>query len=210
MFTGTLVVSNIVAVKISDFGGHYLDSGNVAFPLAYILGGILTEVYGYRQARRVIWSAFVANAFAVGVIFFVGRLEPAPFWEDQEAYDAILGFTWRIVLASFTAFIVGEFINVIIISRLKVATRGRFLWLRFIGSSVVGQGFDSVLFVTIAFAGTGVPDLSELIWKTWAFKVGFEVLLTPMTYVVVTLLKRVEGTDPFDEKVDWNPLSVWR
>src|SRR5690606_31658855 len=116
MFTGTLVVSNIVAVKISDFGGHYLDSGNVAFPLAYILGGILTEVYGYRQARRVIWSAFVANAFAVGVIFFVGRLEPAPFWEDQEAYDAILGFTWRIVLASFTAFIVGEFINVIIIS----------------------------------------------------------------------------------------------
>ncbi|MEX2080117.1 MAG: queuosine precursor transporter, partial [Dehalococcoidia bacterium] len=115
LFTGTLVVSNVVAVKISDFGGHYLDSGNIVFPLSYILGDILTEVYGYKQARRIIWSAFLANAVAVGAIVGAGELPAAPFWTDQESYDAILGQTWRIVAASFVAFLAGEFANSLIL-----------------------------------------------------------------------------------------------
>lgn len=209
LFTGTLIVSNIVAVKISDFGGHFLDSGNIVFPVSYILGDILTEVYGYKQARRIIWSAFLANALALGVIVAAGQLPAAPFWEDQEAYDAILGQTWRIVLASFVAFLVGEFANSIVLSRLKVATAGRFLWLRTISSTLVGQGLDTVLFITIAFAGAGIPDLPMLMWKTWVFKVGFEVLATPVTYLVVTGLKRAERIDTYDKDVDLNPIAVW-
>jgi uncharacterized integral membrane protein (TIGR00697 family) len=198
-----------VAVKISDFGGHYLDSGNIVFPVGYILGDVLTEVYGYRQARRIIWSAFLANALAVGVIVIAGELEPAPFWTDQESYDAILGQTWRLVAASFVAFLAGEFANSVVLARLKVATAGRFLWLRTISSTVVGQGLDTVLFVVIAFAWTDVPDLHVLIWKTWVFKVGFEVLATPVTYLVVNVLKRAEGIDTYDRNVDFNPVAVW-
>lgn len=209
LFTGTLIVSNIVAVKISDFGGHFLDSGNIVFPVSYILGDILTEVYGYKQARRIIWSAFLANALALGAIVLAGQLPAAPFWEDQEAYDAILGQTWRIVLASFVAFLVGEFANSIVLARLKVATAGRFLWLRTISSTLVGQGLDTVLFITIAFAGAGIPDLPMLMWKTWVFKVGFEALATPVTYLVVTGLKRAEHIDTYDKDVDLNPLAVW-
>lgn len=210
LFTGTLIISNIVAVKISDFGGHYLDSGNIVFPVSYILGDVLTEVYGYRYARRIIWSAFIANAFAVLTIVAAGELPAAPFWEDQAAYDAILGQAWRIVAASFVAFLAGEFSNSIVLSRLKLITNGRFLWLRTISSTVVGQGLDSVLFVTIAFAGTGVPELHVLIWETWVFKVAFEVLATPLTYAVVTFLKRAENLDTYDEKIDLNPIAVWQ
>ena len=210
LFTGTLIASNIVAVKISDFGGHFLDSGNIVFPVSYILGDILTEVYGYKQARRIIWSAFLANALALGVIVAAGQLPPAPFWEDQESYEAILGQTWRIVLASFVAFLVGEFANSMVLSRLKVITAGRFLWLRTIGSTLIGQGLDTILFITIAFTGTGIPDLPMLMWKTWVFKVAFETLATPITYVVVTALKRVERIDTYDENVDLNPLAVWK
>ncbi|MCA9822072.1 MAG: queuosine precursor transporter [Dehalococcoidia bacterium] len=210
LFTGTLVISNVVAVKISDFGGHYLDSGNIVFPVSYILGDVLTEVYGYRQARKIIWSAFLANALAVGVIVAAGELPAAPFWTDQESYDAILGQTWRIVGASFVAFLVGEFANSAVLARMKVATKGRFLWMRTIGSTLVGQALDSVLFVSIAFAGTGVPELHVLIWETWAFKVAFEVIATPITYIVVGWLKRAEGVDAYDEDVSLNPVLVWQ
>lgn len=209
LFTGTLIISNIVAVKISDFGGHYLDSGNIVFPISYILGDILTEVYGFKQARRIIWSAFAANVLAVLVIVTAGELNPAPFWTDQDAYEAILGQTWRIVSASFIAFLVGEFANSVILARLKVATNGRWLWTRTISSTLVGQGLDSVLFVTIAFYGTGIPDLRLLIWETWVFKVGFEILATPITYLVVNGLKRAEGIDVYDRETDFNPVAVW-
>jgi hypothetical protein len=210
LFTGTLVISNVVAVKIADFGGHYLDSGNIVFPVSYIIGDVLTEVYGYRQARRIIWSAFLANALAVGVIAAAGELPAAPFWTDQDSYDAILGQTWRIVAASFVAFLVGEFANSAVLARLKVATKGRFLWMRTIGSTLVGQGLDSVIFVTIAFAGTGIPELHVLIWETWVFKVAFETVATPLTYVVVGWLKRVEQVDAYDGDVPLNPLLVWQ
>jgi len=210
LFTGALIVSNIVAVKISDFGGHYLDSANIVFPLSYIFGDILTEVYGFKVARRVIWSAFLANALCVLVIVGAGQLPAAPFWSDQEAYDAILGQTWRIVAASFVAFLAGEFTNSIILARMKIATNGRFLWTRTIGSTIFGEGVDTILFVLIAFAGRGVPNLPLLIWETWVFKVSFEVLATPFTYGIVTALKRFEGIDTYDRGVAFNPVAVWK
>ena len=210
LFTGALIVSNVVAVKISDFGGHYLDSANIVFPLSYIFGDILTEVYGFKVSRKVIWSAFLANAMVVLVIVAAGELPAAPFWSDQPSYDAILGQTWRIVAASFVAFLAGEFTNAVILARMKIATDGRWLWSRTIGSTIFGQGIDTVLFVLIAFLGRGIPNLHILIWETWLFKVGFEVAATPITYVVVNALKRLEGLDVYDRGVALNPVAVWK
>jgi hypothetical protein len=217
MFTGTLIVSNIVAVKIADFSSvsgpineFFLPSAVVAFPLAYIFGDILTEVYGYRTARQVIWSAFAANAVVVLVIVATDELPSAPFYGDQDAFHAILGQTWRIVLGSFSAFLVGEFANSMLLSRLKVATEGRFLWTRTISSTIVGQGLDSAIFITIAFAGREGIELWPLIWRQWLFKVVFEVVATPLTYVIVNALKRLEGIDVYDRDVDLNPIAVWQ
>ncbi len=216
LFTGALIVSNIVAVKIADFGGvsagingFFLPAAVIVFPVSYILGDILTEVYGYRTARRVIWSAFVANAMVVLAIVAAERLPSAPFWRDQGSYEDILGQTWRIVGASFVAFLAGEFTNSMVLARLKVATEGRFLWLRTIGSTVVGEGVDSALFITIAFGGREGFQLWPLIWRQWLFKVAFETVATPLTYVVVDALKRAEGVDVYDRDVDLNPLAVW-
>jgi uncharacterized integral membrane protein (TIGR00697 family) len=215
MFTGALIVSNIIAIKIADFSrvsgpidDFFLPAAVIVFPVSYILGDILTEVYGYRVARRVIWSAFLANALAVGAIVAAEQLPSAPFWQDQQAYESILGQTWRIVAASFSAFLVGEFSNAMVLSRMKLLTSGRLLWTRTIGSTIVGQGVDSAIFITIAFAGReGVP-LWGLIWRQWLFKVGYEALATPLTYVVVNGLKRLEGIDTFDHGVELNPLAL--
>jgi queuosine precursor transporter len=216
LFTSALIVSNIVAVKIADFSGvsgpideYFLPAAVVVFPLSYIMGDILTEVYGYQAARRVIWSAFAANAFAVVAIVLAQRVPSAPFWTDQSAYDAILGQTWRIVGASFAAFLVGEFANSIVLARMKVATNGRFLWARTIGSTIVGEGLDSAIFITIAFAGRAGIELWPLIWKQWLFKVLFETVFTPVTYVAVTVLKRLEGIDVYDAQTNLNPLALW-
>ncbi len=216
LFTGALIVSNIVAVKIADFSGvsgpisdYYLPAAVVVFPISYILGDILTEVYGYRAARRVIWSAFLANALAVGGIVAAEELPAAPFWQDQAAYESILGQTWRIVAGSFAAFLVGEFANSMVLARMKVATGGRLLWARTIGSTIAGQGLDSAIFISIAFAGREGIDLWPLIWKQWLFKVAFEALATPVTYAVVGALKRLEGIDVYDRSVGINPVAVW-
>jgi len=217
IFTATLIVSNIVAVKIANFSGisgpiddYFLPAAVIVFPVSYIFGDVLTEVYGYAVARRVIWSAFLANALAVGAIVAAQELPPAPFWQDQAGYEAILGQTWRIVGASFSAFLVGEFANSLVLSRMKVATDGRFLWSRTIGSTIVGEGLDSAIFITIAFAGRDGIDLWPLIWKQWLFKVLFETVATPVTYVVVAALKRAEGIDVYDRGVDLNPVVVWQ
>lgn len=216
LFTGALIVSNIIAVKIADFSGvggpvpdFFLPAAVVVFPVSYIFGDILTEVYGYSVARRVIWSAFLANGLAVGAIVVAQHVPAAPFWKDQAGYDAILGQTWRIVGASFAAFLVGEFANSIVLARMKVATEGRFLWSRTIGSTIVGEGLDSLIFITLAFAGKEGIDLWPLIWKQWLFKVAFEVVATPVTYGVVTALKRAEGIDVYDRATHLNPVAVW-
>lgn len=203
-FVTALVVSNIIAVKLVDVEGRVFDAGNVLFPLAYLLGDVLTEVYGFRAARRVILLGFVCNLLAVGAIQVALRLPAAGFWEEnQAAFETVLGTTWRILGASLVAYLVGELTNSLVLSRLKVATRGRFLWSRTIGSSLVGQGLDSALFVTIAFAGTGV-ELVDTILTTWVIKVAWEAAATPLTYVLANGLKRREGVDVFDWRLGWS------
>jgi queuosine precursor transporter len=197
-FVTALVVSNIIAVKLVEVSGRVFPAGLVIFPLAYLLGDVLTEVYGIRAARRVIWLGFACNLLALGAIQAAIHLPAADFWtENQSAYEDILGTTWRLFLASLAAYLVGELANAYVLAYLKGATHGRFLWVRTIGSTIVGEGLDSLIFITIAFAGTGA-SLANPIVTTWLIKVGWETLATPLTYALVGYLKRTEGLDVYD------------
>jgi queuosine precursor transporter len=197
IFVTALVVSNIIAVKLVEVSGRVFPAGLVIFPLSYLLGDVLTEVYGLRAARAVIWLGFGCNLLAVAAIQAAIHLPAAGFYEDQSAYEQILGTTWRLFLASLAAYLVGELANAYVLARMKAATRGRFLWTRTIGSTIVGEGLDSAVFVTIAFAGKG-SSLANPILTTWAIKVGWETLATPLTYAIVGYLKRSEGLDVYD------------
>lgn len=208
-FVTALVVSNVIAVKLVEVSGRVFPAALVVFPLSYLLGDVLTEVYGFRAARAVIWLGFACNLMAVIAIQAAIALPAAPFFEDDEAYDQILGTTWRLFLASLAAYLVGELVNSAVLARMKVATGGRFLWARTIGSTVVGEGLDSAIFVTLAFAGTGTP-LVDPILTTWAIKVAYETAATPLTYALVNTLKRREGVDVFDRDTNFSPLPVGR
>ncbi len=211
LFVTLLIVSNVIAVKIIEVGGRILPAAIVLFPITYVLGDILTEVYGFRFARRVIWLGFLCNAVAVVGFWVGGMLPAAPFWQDQDSYSAILGYTPRLLGASFAGYLVGEFSNSIVLSRLKVATRGRWLWMRTIGSTIVGQGMDSAVFITLAFAGTPAgAALGELVLTQWIVKVVYEAAVTPLTYAVVAWVKRHEGIDTYDRQVSLNPLAFLR
>ena len=195
-FVTALVVSNIIAVKLVEMSGRIFPAGLVIFPLSYLLGDVLTEVYGIRSARRVIWLGFACNLLALGAIQAAIHL-PALDPEFQVQFEAVLGTTWRLFLASLAAYIVGELANAYVLAYMKGATRGRWLWTRTIGSTIVGEGLDSLIFVTIAFAGTGA-GLANPIVTTWLIKVGWETLATPLTYWIVGYLKRTEGVDVYD------------
>ena len=208
-FVTALVVSNVIAVKLVEVSGRVFPAGLVVFPLSYLLGDVLTEVYGFRAARAVIWLGFACNLMAVLAIQAAMTLPAAPFFGNDEAYDAILGTTWRLFLASFAAYLVGELMNSAVLARMKVATAGRFLWARTIGSTIVGEGLDSAIFVTLAFAGTGTPLLDPIL-TTWAIKVAYETAATPLTYALVNTLKRREGVDVFDRDTSFSPLPVGR
>jgi queuosine precursor transporter len=197
-FVTVLVVSNIIAVKLVEVSGRVFPAGLVIFPLSYVLGDVLTEVYGIRAARRVIWLGFACNLLALGAIQAAIHLPAADLWtENQSAYEDILGTTWRLFVASLAAYLVGELANAYVLAYLKGATHGRFLWVRTIGSTIVGEGLDSLIFITIAFAGTGA-SLANPIVTTWLIKVGWETLATPLTYTLVGYLKRTEGIDVYD------------
>lgn len=210
VFITTLIVSNIVAVKLIDVAGLVLPAAVVVFPVSYIVGDVLTEVYGYAQARRVIWLGFGCNLLAVVAIWISGALPPAAFWVgNQPAFETILGFTPRLLAASFLAYLVGEFTNAAVLARMKVATRGRFLWARTIGSTLVGQGLDSTVFITAAFVGVMPLELIPMtIAAQWLFKTAYEAAATPLTYLVVNRLKRIEGIDTFDEKTRLSPFAL--
>jgi uncharacterized integral membrane protein (TIGR00697 family) len=195
-FVTALVVSNIIAVKLVEMSGRIFPAGLVIFPLSYLLGDVLTEVYGIRSARRVIWLGFACNLLALGAIQAAIHL-PALDPEFQVQFESVLGTTWRLFLASLAAYIVGELANAYVLAYMKGATRGRWLWTRTIGSTIVGEGLDSLIFVTIAFAGTGA-GLANPIVTTWLIKVGWETLATPITYWIVGYLKRTEGVDVYD------------
>src|SRR5256886_14689102 len=191
LFVTCLITANIIAVKLISPFGFLVPAGIIVFPLSYLFGDVLTEVYGYEAARRVIWLGFACNLLAV-IAFYLGGLAPAaPIWHQQAAYDAILGFTPRLLLASFTAYMVGEFINAFVLARLKIATKGRWLWTRTIGSTLIGEGLDTLIFISIAFWGI-IPTQFILIaiLTQWIFKVVYEVIATPFTYWVVGFLKR--------------------
>jgi uncharacterized integral membrane protein (TIGR00697 family) len=218
VFVTTLIISNIIAVKVIQMGPLFLPAAVILFPVAYIFGDILTEVYGYGRARQVIWTGFFCNLLAVIAIWLAGLLPPAPFWtagfystpeQAQQAYQAILGFTPRLLLASFLAYLVGEFLNSFVMARLKVRTAGRYLWLRTISSTILGEGADSLVFITIAFWGIfPLADLGTAIVSQWLFKVVFEVIATPFTYWIVNTLKRVEREDYFDRDTDFSPVVL--
>jgi uncharacterized integral membrane protein (TIGR00697 family) len=195
-FVTALVVSNIIAVKLVEMSGRIFPAGLVIFPLSYLLGDVLTEVYGIRSARRVIWLGFACNLLALGAIQAAIHL-PALDPEFQVQFEAVLGTTWRLFLASLAAYIVGELANAYVLAYMKGATRGRWLWTRTIGSTIVGEGLDSLIFVTIAFGGMGA-GLANPIVTTWLIKVGWETLATPITYWIVGYLKRTEGVDVYD------------
>jgi uncharacterized integral membrane protein (TIGR00697 family) len=198
VFVTALVVSNIIAVKLVEVSGRVFPAGLVIFPLSYVLGDVLTEVYGIKSARRVIWLGFACNLLALGAIQAAIHLPSADFWqENQAAYEQVLGTTWRLFLASLAAYIVGELANAYVLAYMKGATGGRWLWSRTIGSTIVGEGLDSAIFITIAFAGTGASLLNPIV-TTWLIKVGWETLATPLTYAVVGYLKRTEGVDVYD------------
>ncbi len=207
LFVTVLLVSNIASTKFLQLGPFTFDGGTILFPISYIFGDVLTEVYGFRRSRRVIWIGFGSSILMVMVLAIVGALPPASGWEHQEAYEAILGTTPRIVLGSLIAYFAGEFSNSYVLARMKVWSEGRWLWARTIGSTVVGQAVDTVLFVTIAFAGA-IPW--PLFWRTiasnYVFKVGMEAAMTPVTYRVTAFLKRAENVDAYDIETDFNPF----
>ena len=209
VFVTCLITANITAVKLVNLYGLILPAAILIFPLSYIIGDVLTEVYGYGKARRVIWLGFFCNVLTVGAIWLGQILTPATFWDGQTAYERILGYTPRLLLASFSAYLFGEFANAFVMAKMKIATKGRWLWLRTIGSTLVGQGLDSLVFITLAFVGTmplGVLMLTVV--TQWLVKSSYEAVLTPVTYVVVNVLKRKEGLDVFDHETRFNPLSI--
>jgi uncharacterized integral membrane protein (TIGR00697 family) len=216
LFVTCLLVANIIAVKLIELpGGIIAPAGVVIFPLSYLFGDVLTEVYGYAAARWVIWLGFFCNLVAVIAIAVAGALPPAPFWQGQAAYETILGFTPYLLIASFCAYLVGEFLNSFVLARMKVATNGRWLWTRTIGSTLIGEGADTVIFISLAFGATGALGLAaplpfgvllNLILTQWLIKVGYEVVATPLTYAVVRYLKHRDNSDVYDRDTNFSPI----
>lgn len=208
-FVAVLLISNVASTKIVDFGWFTFDGGTLLFPLSYIFGDILTEVYGYKRARGVIWLGFFCALLMSLVFIIVGKLPASPDWPNQASYDAILGLTPRIVIASGLAYLCGSFSNSMILAKMKIWTKGKVLWARTIGSTIVGELVDSTLFIIIAFAGIFPTSLLiTLILSNYIFKTLVEIVFTPATYRVVKLLKKKEGYDHYDHDTNFNPFAV--
>jgi uncharacterized integral membrane protein (TIGR00697 family) len=209
LFVTSLITANLVAVKVLEIGPWVTDAGLITFPVAYIVGDVLTEVYGYAAARRVIWLGFLCNLLAVGTFQLAGVLPAESSWDGGDAWSRIFDSTPRLLLASFCAYLVGEFANSFVLARLKVATDGRWLWTRTISSTMVGQGFDTMIFVTIAFGGVFSGQvLWQMLYTGWLLKTAYEVLATPLTYVVIGRLKKVEGVDVYDRDTNFSPIVL--
>lgn len=209
-FVAILLLSNVIgAGKVAELGGWTFGAGILFFPLGYVIGDVLTEVYGYARARRCIWVGFAALLFMAFMSWVVVSLPPAAGWEGQGAYESVFGQVPRIVFASIVAFWAGEFVNSFVLAKMKVWTKGKHLWSRTIGSTVVGQGIDSLIFYPLAFWGVWEPkQVATVMITNWALKVGWEVVLTPVTYAVVGWLKRHEGVDVYDDGTDFTPFKT--
>ena len=218
-FVAILLLSNLIGASKPSYvtlpnGVQWpFGAGVLFFPVSYVIGDVLTEVYGYANARRVIWTGFAALLFMAFMAWVVVALPPAAGWPGQEAYEFVFGNSWRIVLASMTAFWAGEFANAFVLAKMKVWTKGRMLWSRTIGSTFIGQGLDSLIFYPLAFyglAGWPIEQLWQVVVSQWAIKTAWEALLTPVTYAVVGFLKRREGVEVFDSSTDFSPFAKAR
>ena len=207
-FVAILLLSNVIgAAKPAQLWGFTFGAGILFFPLSYLLGDVLTEVYGYARARRCVWAGFVAVLFMAFMSWVVVSLPPAPGWQGQAAYESVFGQVPRIVLASVAAFWAGEFVNAFVMAKMKIMTRGKYLFTRTWGSTIFGQAVDSLIFYPLAFLGVwDAATVMQVLVTNWALKVAWEILLTPITYAVVGFLKRREGVDVFDEGTNFTPF----
>jgi queuosine precursor transporter len=209
LFVGVLILSNVLAAKMLRIGPFVFDGGTLLFPLSYIFGDLLTEVYGYKQSRKVIWTGLAALVVMSLNIWLIGALPSEPSWKFQQSYDDILAQVPRIALASVVGYFAGEWSNSVVLSRMKIWTKGRWLWTRTIGSTLVGEMADTLLFVTIAFAGSYPASvLIVMVGSNYLFKCGVEAVFTPVTYKVVGFVKKSEGEDAYDYGERYNPLPM--
>ncbi len=208
-FVAILLLSNLIgASKLATIEGFTFGAGILFFPLSYVLGDVLTEVYGYANARRCVWMGFAALIFMAVMSYVVVAMPPAADWDGQAAYESVFGSTWRIVAASIFAFWAGEFVNSFVMAKMKIWTGGSKLWARTIGSTFFGQAVDSLIFYPIAFLGIWSTEQVLTVMATnWLLKVLWEALLTPVTYAVVGWFKAREGVDVFDEGIDFSPFA---
>ncbi len=209
-FVCILLCSNLIgASKIATAWGFTFGAGVLFFPISYVFGDVLTEVYGYARARKVVWAGFGALIFASFMSWFVLKLPPAEGWVHQEAFQTVFGSTPRLVLGSLIAFFCGEFCNSFVLAKMKILTKGKALWSRTIGSTIVGEGVDSLLFYPIAFYGIWPNDLLiQVMISNYCIKVAWEVIITPFTYLIVNALKRAEGEDHYDTNTNFTPFSL--
>ena len=209
VFAAILLISNLAGTKLIAFGPIITDSGAILFPISYILGDVLTEIYGYKYARRAIWVGLGVMLLAVLCFTIVRYMPPAPEYTAQASYEAVLGFFPRIVAASLAAFLTGSFLNSFVLAKLKVKTKGKKLWLRLIGSTVVGELCDTVVFAFVAFGGIlqGM-NMVTYILIGWIFKTVVEIVFLPITYRVIDKMKQVEKVDAYDDKTNFTPFSV--
>jgi hypothetical protein len=212
VFVTALLTSNLVSSKVAEVAGHKIGCGIFVFPISYIFGDVLTEVYGYARSRRVIWIGFACAALASLVFFVADAMPPARDWLHQDAFHTILGQLPRVVTASLVAYVLGEFANSFVLAKLKVATAGRHLWMRTIGSTLVGQAIDSAVFYPLAFyggvGGWTLAQVAEVAFNNYLVKCAVEILFTPLTYLVVSHLKRAEREDVYDVETNFNPLRL--
>ncbi len=210
LFVAVLLISNLASTKILSLWLFTFDGGTILFPLSYIFGDILTEVYGYQRSRKVIWTGFGAALLMSLVLWVVQELPPAADWPNQQAFESLLGFVPRIVLASLVAYFAGAFSNAYLMSKLKLMTQGKYLWVRTIGSTLIGEGIDTVIFCLIAFYGI-LPNeiLVSIIISNYIFKSGVEIMFTPLTYRLVGFLKKQEKVDVYDRGISYNPFRYF-
>ncbi len=210
LFVAVLLISNLASTKIVSLWMFTFDGGTILFPFSYIFGDVLTEVYGYQRSRKVIWTGFGAALLMSLVLWVVQEMPPAVGWPNQEAYETLLGFVPRIVLASLVAYFGGAFSNAFLMSKLKIKTKGKYLWVRTIGSTLVGEGIDTAIFCIVAFYGV-LPNelLISIIISNYIFKSGVEILFTPATYAIIGFLKKREQVDIYDIDISYNPFGYF-
>jgi len=216
-FVVILVCSNLIGpakiaqLQLPVIGAVTFGAGVLFFPISYVFGDVLTEVYGYARSRRVIWAGFAGLAFASIMAWVVVALPPAPFWQHQQAYEIAFGSAWRVAAASMVAYFCGEFVNSFVLAKMKILTEGRWLWTRTIGSTIFGEGVDSLIFYPLAFYGTGIipnDKLPTVMLAQFVAKVSVEVVFTPVTYAVVGFLKRAENEDYYDRDTQFTPFTL--